>query len=71
MKFIDEVAVFVQVHILHHILVRLSDLICFPNRFSLRQSTLSKSICIYLSFDPSNMDFEDRNFRSPCARVTL
>ena len=28
---IYEVAVFVQVHIMHHILVRLSDLICFPN----------------------------------------
>ena len=37
MKFISEVAVFVQVHIFHHILVRLrSDLICFPNRFNLR-----------------------------------
>ena len=35
-KFISEVAVFVQVHIFHHILVRLSDLICFPNRFKLR-----------------------------------
>ena len=35
-KFISEVAVFVQVHTFHHILVRLSDLICFPNRFKLR-----------------------------------
>ena len=33
---IYEVPVFVQVHIMHHILVRLSDLICFPNWFKQR-----------------------------------
>ena len=30
-----------------------------------------QSICIYLSFGPSNTDFEDRNFGLPFARVTF
>ena len=30
-----------------------------------------QSICIYLLFGPSNMDFENGNFGLPFARVTL
>ena len=30
-----------------------------------------QSICIYLLFDPSNMDFQGQNFELPLTRVTL